>query len=92
MKFLRFSYLVDFIAMESLSNVFKYSVAELETKLTCLVDEDYFYKLQAMKGNQNLTNDPLFFVHKLSSPPPPSLTPRPAPPGGSYSNVRDNFP
>jgi len=30
--------------MESLSNIFKYSVAELENKLTCLVDEDYYYR------------------------------------------------
>lgn len=41
-KFLRFSYLVDFLAMESLSYIFKHSVSELEIKLKCLVDEDFF--------------------------------------------------
>ncbi|KAL4487471.1 hypothetical protein ABPG72_006991 [Tetrahymena utriculariae] len=61
-KFLRFSYLVDFLAMESLSNIFKYSVAELENKLTCLVDEDFFYEQQKLKNNQNMNNDPLFLV------------------------------
>lgn len=61
-KFLRFSYLVDFLAMESLSNIFKYSVAELENKLTCLVDEDYYYQQMSLKGNQNMNNDPLFLV------------------------------
>jgi len=48
--------------MESLSNIFKYSVAELENKLTCLVDEDYFYHQMSLKGNQNMSNDPLFLV------------------------------
>ena len=39
-KFLRFSYLVDFIAMESLSKIFKYSVEELEIKISSLVYEN----------------------------------------------------
>lgn len=41
-KFVRFSYLVDFLAMEALSNIFKYSVVELENKLNCLVDENFY--------------------------------------------------
>jgi len=39
-KFLRFSYLVDFIALESLDNIFIYSVKELEDKLIELVNCD----------------------------------------------------
>ena len=43
-KFLRFAYLVDFLAMESLSKIFIFSVQELEDKLKELVqsEEDIF--------------------------------------------------
>jgi len=37
-KFIRFSYLVDFMAMESLSNIYTLSVRDLITKLQSLVD------------------------------------------------------
>ena len=37
-KFLRFAYLVDFVAMESLSKIFIYSVQELEDRLKLLVE------------------------------------------------------
>lgn len=39
-KFLRFSYLVDFLAMESLSRIFLYSIQELEDKISKLVSSD----------------------------------------------------
>ena len=39
-KFLRFAYLVDFLAMESLSKIFIYSVQELEDKLKGLVESE----------------------------------------------------
>lgn len=48
--------------MESLSNIFKNSVSELENKLRCLVDEDYYYEQMNLKGNQSTSNDPLFLV------------------------------
>jgi len=35
-KFLKFSYLVDFLAMDSLKNIFVFSVKELEDKLNVL--------------------------------------------------------
>ena len=38
-KFLRFAYLVDFVAMESLSKIFIYSVQELEDRLKLLVEQ-----------------------------------------------------
>lgn len=37
-KFIRFSYLVDFLAMESLSNIYTLSVRDLINKLSQLVD------------------------------------------------------
>lgn len=37
-KFLRFAYLVDFLAMESLSNIFIYSVKDFQEKLEFLMD------------------------------------------------------
>lgn len=37
-KFLRFSYLVDFLAMESLSQIYQLSVRDLIFKLQALVD------------------------------------------------------
>ena len=39
-KFLRFAYLVDFMAMQSLSNIFVLSVQELEENIKVLVDGD----------------------------------------------------
>ena len=46
-RFIRFSYLVDFLAMESLTHIFKYSVSELEEKLIILVGNT----------NMNVIND-----------------------------------
>ena len=45
-KFIRFSYLVDFLAMEALSNVYTLSVNDLISKLTSLVDIDESYVLK----------------------------------------------
>ena len=36
-RFIRFSYLADFLAMESLTNIFTYSVNELDDKISVLV-------------------------------------------------------
>jgi len=38
-RFIRFSYLVDFLAMEALTNIFHFSVSELEDKLEVLVSD-----------------------------------------------------
>ena len=64
-KFLRFAYLADFIAMESLSNIFVYSVKELQEKLEKLMAEDesndYIVRDLAQKG-YSPGAEPLFQV------------------------------
>lgn len=51
-KFIRFSYLVDFIAMESLANIFMNSVKELEDKLSTLSKQnvEVIYRDPTQKG------------------------------------------
>lgn len=53
-KFLRFSYLVDFLAMESLSNIYTLSCQELEFKLKELAQDDGNYLYY---NNNNYNND-----------------------------------
>jgi len=44
MKFLKFSYLVDFLAMSSLKNIYKSSIEELKSFLHTKIDEpDIFF-------------------------------------------------
>ena len=65
-KFLRFSYLVDFVAIEALDNIFIYSVKELEDKLVELVnlEDENVNRDQANKpSNPNPSNEPLFAVN-----------------------------
>lgn len=63
-KFLRFAYLVDFMAMESLSNIFVSSVQQLEDKFKSLTEteEIYVVKDPQSKGN-NQNEDPLFEIN-----------------------------
>lgn len=44
MKFLKFSYLIDFLAMNSLKNIYQSSVEELKDFLAAKIDEpDIFF-------------------------------------------------
>ncbi len=62
-KFLRFSYLADFLALESLSNIYIYSVTELEEKFKYLVsiDKEYIAYDALNKGGGN-SDEPLFEI------------------------------
>lgn len=61
---MRFSYLVDFLALESLKNIYLYSVQELEQKIRSLVDlpseSDVVSRDVQAKGGE--ATDPLFHI------------------------------
>lgn len=63
MKFLRFSYLIDFMAMHSLKNVYVTSVDEFKMFLTEKVEEtDVFLLKENVKDFRSMI-DPLFSVN-----------------------------
>jgi dynein heavy chain, axonemal len=62
MKFLRFSYLIDFLAMHSLKNVYVSSVEEFKTFLRAKVEEpDVFLLKENVREFRSLI-EPLFSV------------------------------
>jgi len=61
--FLRFSYLADFLAMEALSNLFKYSVQELESQIEQYMLTDEVDIAMMSQGQKVLEHeDPLFLI------------------------------
>ena len=62
-KFLRFAYLVDFIAMESLSNIYKYSVLALEDKMKEIIEEDEEFIVKDLLSIGMGNMDPMFQVN-----------------------------
>lgn len=62
-KFLRFSYLVDFLAMEALKNIYVLSVEDLIYEFTTLVrtKESVIYKDKNQKGSSKI-KEPMFFL------------------------------
>jgi hypothetical protein len=62
MKFLRFSYLVDFIAMNSLKHIYQQSVEEFKYFLTLKTAEDDVFFLKEDIREIKSSIDPLFNV------------------------------
>ena len=62
-KFLRFSYLVDFLAMEALKNIYVMSVEDLIYEFTTLVraKDGVIYKDKNQKGSSKV-KEPMFFI------------------------------
>lgn len=63
-KFLRFSYLVDFLSMEALKNIYVFSVEDLIHEFDGLVQtkDSVIYKDKSQKGSSKI-REPLFFLN-----------------------------
>ena len=63
-KFLRFSYLVDFLSMEALKNIYVFSVEDLIHEFDVLVQtkDSVIYKDKSQKGSSKI-REPLFFLN-----------------------------
>ena len=65
MKFLRFSYLIDFLAMHSLKNVYVTSIEEFKGFLKSKVDEPDVFLLKENSKDFRSLIEPLFAVNLL---------------------------
>ena len=63
MKFLRFSFLIDFLAMHSLKNIYNSSVTELKMFLANKVEEEEVFRLTENTKEIKSTIEPLFKVN-----------------------------
>jgi len=61
-KFLRFTYLIDFLALEGLLNVYKYSVNELISQFALLVEDDSIHIVKDKNSKSKQSSEPIFYL------------------------------